>query len=632
MSADTTTMEALALTPLPAAATRLDGLLGQALEANRRGRLSRFITGPDSPAIAIFAPERCCDNEEGDWYGEHAGKWLVAAARAAARSGDQALRERVLAVADHLLTRQDEDGYLGNYAPARRFTVPQPPKPESWNGEPALRTWDIWTHSYLVLGLLEVHRQFGDDRHLLAARRIGDLCHRTFVERGLDITRVGNHHGMSATVLIDPVVELYFASGERRYLELAEALLAQAEAQPRLALLSRLAEGADASEIATGKAYQLCWNLVGVAKLARASGRDELRQAVERLWTNIRDHHLSLGGGPFGGIAHRSREVFNPGFVFDPTAYVETCSVLAWVQLSRELLLQTGEARYAAEIERSAYNDLLGAQAENGEDWCYYSFANGPRVHTRYWRCCKSSGAMAIEELQTLAWSRDGDALVLNLLGPGRAEIACEDGALRVAVTGDYPLQGHLQLHIEAAPANPAGLRWRIPDWAGERTVRLNGDIVETVDAHGYAGLVRRWRAGDVIELEMAMAPTLHRRRYRNIQESRAPDGSPVRQQVLRRDYVALTRGPLVYATGLIDGYKNTESVLLPEPAQSALSEAPAGRDGRVSLRLAPLHRAAIEFHPYFDLGGRVDGGWRLTWLELAPAALPPYEDDIGAM
>ncbi len=28
--------------------TQLDGLLGRALEANRRGRLSRFITGPDS--------------------------------------------------------------------------------------------------------------------------------------------------------------------------------------------------------------------------------------------------------------------------------------------------------------------------------------------------------------------------------------------------------------------------------------------------------------------------------------------------------------------------------------------------------------------------------------------------------
>ena len=30
------------------------------------------------------------------------------------------------------------------------------------------------------------------------------------------------------------------------------------------------------------------------------------------VWRNIRDHHLTLGGGPWGGVAHRSREVFNP--------------------------------------------------------------------------------------------------------------------------------------------------------------------------------------------------------------------------------------------------------------------------------------------------------------------------------
>ena len=126
---------------------------------------------------------------------------------------------------------------------------------------------------------------------------------------------------------------------------------------------------------------------------------------MTNVWRNIRDHHLTLGGGPWGGVAHRSREVFNPAAVFSPYGYVETCSTLAWIQLNRELLGITGEAAYAEEIERSAYNDLLGAQAPDGEDWCYYSFPNGRRVHTTYWRCCKSSGAMALEELPSLAYT-----------------------------------------------------------------------------------------------------------------------------------------------------------------------------------------------------------------------------------
>jgi hypothetical protein len=46
----------------------------------------------------------------------------------------------------------------------------------------------------------------------------------------------------------------------------------QAEARAELQLISQALAGADAAEIATGKAYQLCWNLVGVAKLHRATG------------------------------------------------------------------------------------------------------------------------------------------------------------------------------------------------------------------------------------------------------------------------------------------------------------------------------------------------------------------------
>ena len=614
---------------------QLSGLLGEALDANRSGRLSHFITGPRSPAIALFDPVKRAGNEEGDWYGEHVGKWLVAAARAAHRSGDAGLAANVVAVADHLVSIQEADGYLGNYAPQRRFMVPQPPKPETWNGEPALRTWDVWTHSYLLLGLIEVHRCFGHSRHLDAARRIGDLCWRTFCERGLDITSVGNHHGMSATVLLDPAVDLHALTGEPRYLELAERVLAQADANPRLALLQKALDGADPSEIATGKAYQLCWNLVGLAKLHRATGRADCREALDRQWRAIRDHHIGLGGGPFGGVAHRSREVFNPAFVFDPTAYVETCSILAWIQLNRELLAISGDPRHAEEIERVAYNDLLGAQAPNGEDWCYYSFANGRRIHTNYWRCCKSSGAMALEELPGIAYATDAQGVVVNLLGPGRARLSLADGSeVDVEQHTAYPFDGAARFSVRIDAPVRFRLRLRIPEWADGATLRLPGDACgREVDAGRYADVERVWSNGDEVVLGLPMRPRVHRRTCRNVQASRAPDGSPVRQQVLDYGYVAFTRGPLVYATGLVDGYRTREVVRLPDDdAAVVLEQVPSTVDAAVGLRLHPEGRPAIDFHPYYGLGGRQDRSWRLTWLGLAPSADGADPGDCGDM
>jgi uncharacterized protein len=610
-----------AMTLAPPGSVRLGGLLGTAIEASRRGRLSKFIVDEKSPAIELFHPDRVSKNQEGDWYGEHAGKWLYAASRAAAGSDDGGLADRVRRVAEYLISVQGPDGYLGTYAPDRRFMRKQPPKPESWDGAPSVRTWDMWTHIYMALGLLETHRRVAVPGCLEAACRIGDLCWETLTRGGIDITELGNHHGMSATVLMDAAVELHFATGEQRYLDLALLVLEQADRNPRLALLTQALAAADASQIGTGKAYQLIWNVVALAKLYRATGEEHYLRAAHNVWKNIRDHHLTLGGGPFGGIGHRSREVFNPAGVFSPYAYVETCSTCAWIQLNRELLTITGEAEYAEEIERSAYNDLLGAMAPNGEDWCYYSFPNGRRVHTTYWRCCKSSGAMALEELPFVAYGTGADGIKVNLLGPSTATLQLrEAGAVRLEQRTAYPFEGDIEIRVEPVRSSTFAVDLRVPSWAENAALNVNGATVHDVRPGSCARLARTWRAGDQITLSLPMQPRTHVRTHRNVQESRAPDGSPIAQGVMHFDYAALTRGPLAYATGLIDSYKVDET--LPRPLAGLRAETLLTADDGLDMSLHVPGRSPLKFSPYFRAGGRRDGTWRLTWMSLAPESI----------
>jgi hypothetical protein len=133
--------------------------------------------------------------------------------------------------------------------------------------------------------------------------------------------------------------------------------------------------------------------------------------------------------------------------------------------------------------------------------------------------------------------------------------------------------------------------------------------------------LHRRWAEGDEIVLDLPMRPVLHRRTHRNVQESRAPDGSPVRQEVLHFDWCAISRGPLAYATGLIDGFKVEESLCLPDvPENLWLEDLPASTSDAVPrIRLSPEGRAPLLFEPCFGIAGRRDGSWRLTWMSLAP-------------
>jgi DUF1680 family protein len=597
---------------------QLHGLLGEALAANHRGRLAKFIVDETSPAIAIFAPSHAHTNLSGDWYGEHAGKWLYAASKAATRTGDAVLLARVRRVADYLVGLQDADGYLGNYAQERRFMRKQPPQSVTWDGAPQFRTWDIWTHSYLILGLLEARRHTGNGAYLDAACRIGDLCLRTLTSGGM----------------LDPALELHFATGEQRFLDLALRIVEQADRNPRLALLAQALAGADAAEIATGKAYQLLWNLVGLAKLHRATGDATHLRAVVNLWQSIRDHHLTLGGGPWGGVGHRSREVFNPATVFSPCGYVETCSILAWIQLNRELLAITGEAAYAEEIERSAYNDLLGAQAPDGEDWCYYSFPNGRRVYTTYWRCCKSSGAMALEELPSIAYATSAEGVKVNLLGPSEADLRVSDvGMVNLEQKTAYPFDGDVAIRVTPERVATFKIQIRIPQWAADARAAVNGVAVPLPNprprsgggqgggAGGFVTIQREWRKDDVISLSLPMRPQLHFRAQSSVQESRAPDDSPIRQEVMHFDYLAVTRGPLAYATGLIDGYKTEETLRVPAPTDPSWLETLPATDATQGpdVRVAPLGRPALVFSPYYRAGGRRDRTWRLTWMPLAP-------------
>jgi hypothetical protein len=94
-----------------------------------------------------------------------------------------------------------------------------------------------------------------------------------------------------------------------------------------------------------------------------------------------------------------------------------------------------------------------------------------------------------------------------------------------------------------------------------------------------------------------------------------------VSQEVLHFDYAAITRGPLVYATGLIDGFKIEETVKLPaDPAAGLELLAPSPGSEAPVIRLNLDYRSPLLFSPYFEAGGRSDGTWRLTWLQLAPA------------
>ncbi|HEY4299910.1 MAG TPA: beta-L-arabinofuranosidase domain-containing protein [Candidatus Didemnitutus sp.] len=476
------------LAPVDPAQVHLDGWLGQRIDANVAHRLAVVDT---APLLAGF------QHRPGDhpWIGEHIGKWLHAATLAWEYTGDSALREKLDANVRALFATQEADGYLGTYAPARRFGL----YPDA--------DWDVWVHKYDLIGLLTYYRYTGNEAALTAARRIGDLLIRTFPSQH-SILAAGTHVGMAATSVLEPVVLLYRATGDNRYLDFARYLVRAYDEPGGPGIVRSLLAGKGVDHTANGKAYEMLSNLVGLCELARATGDRGLLTAGENGWSDIVARRLYLTG------TASTHEHFGADHELPNEAEAdvgETCVSVTWLQLNLQLLRLTGESKFADEIERTEYNHLTAAQNPRGDDWCYYTPLQGRKPYDAGITCCHSSGPRGLALAPTAAYLRAENAIVVDTFEPSRARFVLDGTEVEIAQASQFPRAGHSTLTIHLATPARFALRVRVPAWAAP--LRLDGIARNP----GWAEIdARTWHDGDRVNLDFNLSGRQVRGEYGN--------------------------------------------------------------------------------------------------------------------
>jgi uncharacterized protein len=584
---------------------RIKGLLGQAINQSENGRLLSLPTWNDGALIKMFSVEARSKNNTTDWFGEHGGKWLYAAALAAKRTNSETIKALLFKTADYLVSTQEADGYLGSYSEALRITNPASKQHK--------KSWDVWSLSYMTLGLLQVNEYYPNQKYFEAAKKIGELFLKTFGDGKANLTDYGTRNGISATIALDPVVELYKATSDERYLEFAKLIAREMEQKEGLRLVSAGLNNRDMETVADGKAYQIIWNLLGVTKLYEVTGNADYLTAVKNAWQNIYDYHLSIAGGPWGGIG-KHKECFNTKGFWDPYGFVETCSTMSWIQLNKELLHVTGEVKYAQEIEKSAYNALLGAQFPNGTDWSYHSFSNGRRHVANFTDCCPSSGMLALEEISPLIYSRKESGIAINFYTDNEAAIELDNGnKVKLVEKTNYPFDGKIRLTVSSSKKDEFPVFIRIPEWAEDATVTIDGKPVnQTAIKKGtYYVMNRTWDKESVIEINFPVKLKL-------IQQSEfaiVPQGTA---DIYRVGWTALMRGPLVYAaSGLINGEDREKNLRLPSTNGTALFQPVVSKNWTGPVyQLKANGVKPLFFAPYYEADHRTAGNWRLTWMQ----------------
>jgi len=133
---------------------------------------------------------------------------------------------------------------------------------------------------------------------------------------------------------------------------------------------------------------------------------------------------------------------------------------VTWLQLSWQLLRLTGDSKYAGEIERTVYNQLLAAQDPKNGNICYFTPLNGKKAPTPGINCCVSSEPRGISMLPATIWGSLENGLAVLLYVPGHVKLQ----RLTWKSETRFPLDGRVTLSVvEGNGRMPVSLR--VPSW-----------------------------------------------------------------------------------------------------------------------------------------------------------------------
>ena len=478
-------------------------------------------------------------------------KWLEAAAATLGTHPTPELLQNVDEIAVLIEAAQCEDGYLDT---AFMFDK----APHRWSN---LRDdHEMYCAGHFIQAAIAHARATGSQRLLAVARRVAD---------GMgDVFGPGKKLGTGGHPEIEmALVELARATGESRYLHLAEFLVEMRGRKPSVCYAPGAAREGDAyhqdhvpyKELheVTGHAVRMLYSAAGATDIALENGDARLLDALQSQWHNFTTRRLYISGG---AGARYDGEAFGADYELpNARAYTETCAAIASVMWNFRMLSLRPDARYSDLMERTLYNAVLPGLSLDGQAYFYQNPLENDGTHRRSaWfgcACCPPNIARLLAQLPGYFCASDEHNIWLHLYAQGAAHVELgEERRIEFEIETRYPWEGAIQIKMKSA--GKFGLMLRVPAWCPNARVQINGAPFEgEVRAGSYLEARRDWQSGDLIELELPMPV---RRVYSH---------PHVPENVGR---VALMRGPLLYCVESADvsGVDLADIVL---PAAAAL-------------------------------------------------------------
>jgi DUF1680 family protein len=374
--------------------------------------------------------------------------------------------------------------------------------------------------------------------------------------------------------------DVYDITKDKKYLKLAHRFSHQAILNPLLLGEDKL----------TGiHANTQIPKVIGYKRIADLENNQQWNNAADFFWHNVTEKRSSVIGG------NSVSEHFNP--VNDFSSMIksiegpETCNTYNMLKLTKALFATLPKSYYMDYYEKALYNHILSTENHDKGGFVYFTpmrpghYRVYSQPQTSFW-CCVGSGLENHAKYGEMIYAHSDNDLYVNLFIPSTLNWAEKKILLRQE--NNFPETPKTKLVFEHTGKSKINIKLRCPEWThpSEVAIMVNGKKQDvTADKDGYFTISRKWKKGDVIEMNLPM----------HLSAEQLPDKS---------DYYAFKYGPVVLAATY--GTENQQGLLADDSRGGHIAHGPQiplndipvilGNEGEVINHLKQINDKNLTF------------------------------------
>ena len=553
-----------------------------------------------APSHAVMNYKIAAGLEQGEFEGmqfqdSDLAKWIEAASYSLLYQKNPEVEAALEEVIEIIGKAQQPDGYLSTY-----YILKYPDR--KW--KEIAQGHELYVTGHLLEAAVAYYQVTGKDSLLKILEKNVDLIRSVF---GCEEGKLDSYPGHEEIELA--LMKAYAVTGDKKYFELADYFVERRGVVPGFLVEDSFKNFGERNrhhqadyyqahapireqKDAEGHAVRAMYYFTGAADVALEKGDETLVKALEELWEKTVGRRMYLTGG-VGSQATGERFTIDYDLPND-TCYTETCAAIGLAMWCLRMLRLAPRVRYADIMERALYNNVMSGISQDGERYFYVNplFLKPDVAHYRAdhasvepsrvkWfgcACCPPNVIRTLCGLGGYVYTQSGNDVYQHLYIGNESTLSSDAGEFRLTCESKMPWEGEARITFHGAEG--VKLHLRVPSYAKDFTLKVNGKQAEYSVTDGYALLSEALHDGDVIDVSFAMPPHFVLANPRVTEDC---------------GKAAVMRGPLVYCAEQVDNFAYLASFRadLTKPVTMEQSDL---FDGIVMLKVSGTRQEAAEW------------------------------------